>query len=63
MKEACCVTPQAFVEVTGQFHLSFAAIPAPMTFADHHAFLADPSRSAEPHPLGGAFPPLLNLRI
>lgn len=63
---ACCVgpaTPQAFVEVTGQFHLSFAAILAPVTFADDHAFFADPSRPPGCHPPDGAFPPLLNLRI
>ncbi len=66
MKVACCVgpaTPQALVEVTGQFHLSFACIPASMTFADDHAFFANPSRPAGPHPPGGAFPPLFNLRI
>jgi hypothetical protein len=66
MKEACCggpATPQALVEVTGQVHLAFAAIPAPTTFADDHAFLSGLSRPAGPHPARGAFPPLLNLRI
>jgi len=52
------------VEVTGTFHLSFAAVPAPVTLADDHAlFFADLRRPAGPHPPGGASLPLLNLRI